>query len=129
MTAPERLLLVDDDPSQLLTLCALLEEERYAVACASSYSEAAALLDVDASWVVALVDHHLGKANGMSVAELVRAKAPSATILMLSGNLPAEVLPPQLDGWILKGESFAQLLAAIASAREARATRVAIAVT
>jgi CheY-like chemotaxis protein len=82
----KRLLLVDDDESNRLTLSVLLEEEDYSVTVAGSCAEARAMLVDTAPYDLVLLDHALGDGVGSDLVAPIRQTMPKAKIVALSGS-------------------------------------------
>jgi len=107
-----RLLVVEDDASNRLTLCALLEDEGFEVEAASSLAEAEDLLRRAAPFAAVLLDRGLGREDGLALVPTVRAAMPAAKIVVLSGqDTPA----PGVDATLRKGDRFDDLSAALAA--------------
>lgn len=102
------LLLVEDDPSDRLTLATLLEDAGFAVVTAASYAEAARLLQRPGGYDAVLLDQGLGDGEGMDLIPLVRRVLPQAKLVLVTG---ARLEPrPPVDGLFLKGALFDELL-------------------
>lgn len=83
-----KLLLVDDDESNRLTLSVLLEDEGYEVDTAASFAEARArLLDPGAAYDGVLLDQHLGDGLGVDLLEVLRGNLPEAKAVLISGSI------------------------------------------
>jgi two-component system response regulator RegA len=108
---PRRLLLVEDDPSNQLTLCALLEDAGFEVETASSLAEAAARIEHASHLDAILLDRGLGAEDGLVLVPAVRAAMPRAKIIVLSG---AEDTPPGVDATLRKGMGFDALASCLA---------------
>lgn len=106
-----RVLLVDDDESNLLTLAAVLEDEGFEVAQAESVPAAEAAL-AGAPFDLAIVDHHIGEHLGTDLAVDIRRRSPSTKIVMLSGSLP-ERPKVVLDAFLEKGADLTRVLATL----------------
>jgi signal transduction histidine kinase len=85
VTAHARLLLVDDNESNCLTLSALLEDEGFAVATATSGREALDQLDAVDPHVV-VCDLHMPDLDGFGVLHGVRTRDPGLPVVILSGD-------------------------------------------
>ncbi len=83
--APVRLLLLDDDPTNLHLRCAILRQHGYECLSAGTIEQATALLDqID----IAVLDYHLGEGEfGTEVAETLRRRRPHIPIIILSATL------------------------------------------
>jgi signal transduction histidine kinase len=84
MSSHVRVLIVDDEPSVLFTLQAILEREGYQVATARTATEAEALLERQA-FDVALLDLRLEEADGIELLERLIARQPDCMAIMLTG--------------------------------------------
>ena len=85
-TAPpvRRLLIVDDDEAFRLRLAQAMERRGYAVALAESFAAAEAQIRSQAP-DFAVVDLKLGDGSGLDLVPLIRAQAPDARIVILTG--------------------------------------------
>lgn len=107
----KRLLLVDDDESNRLTLSALLEDEGFLVDLAASFAEAKQLLEADPPpYGALLLDHSLGDGYGMDLVPLVRRILPSTKIIAMSGSLGADQMRQGADAELPKGMHFPDFL-------------------
>ena len=116
MTMAIRVLLVDDDESNRLTLSAVLEDEGYEVREASSVPEAeGALSDPGGGpFAVAVLDQHIGKHLGTDLAVEIRRRSPATKILLLSGSLLERPDVP-LDAFVTKGDDVSRVLSTLRS--------------
>ncbi|HEY3665038.1 MAG TPA: response regulator [Polyangiaceae bacterium] len=107
-----RLLLVDDDDGNRLTLSALLEDEGFEIDVAASFAEAAALLDQGArsDYAAVLLDHSLGDGYGSDLIPLLRSKLPRTKIIAMSGSLGADGMRNKSDAELPKGMHFPDFL-------------------
>ena len=108
-----RVLLLDDDPANLLLRGAILRQNGYECMSASSIEEADEMLD---SADIAVLDYHLGEGKfGTEVAERLRARRPAVPIIILSATLEHRFGGPE-DMHLLKGySSVDDLLSALRS--------------
>lgn len=83
--APIRVLLLDDDPENLLLRAAILRKHGYVTDTAASVSEAEKLVNkID----IAVLDYHLGAGQfGTEVADILRGQRPEVPIIILSATL------------------------------------------
>ena len=81
-----RLLLIEDDEANRLTIAALLEDEGIAVIEASSCAEARQVVASDAAWDVAVVDRRLGDGDGLGLVSMLRSARPGARIALWTGD-------------------------------------------
>ena len=114
-----RVLLVEDDASNRVTLTALLEDERFGVDEADSLAEARGLIAAGKTWDCVLLDLQLGDGRGTELVPCLRASAPGARIVLMSGAAPDRA-PPGIDVVVAKPASFDRVLAAL---RHPSATR------
>ena len=87
--APARLLVVDDDPSVLLTIAAILSGEGYAVTSAGSVAEALGHLRT-APFDLVLTDLRLEGESGLTLLAELRRHWPETTAVMLTGYASLE---------------------------------------
>jgi two-component system, OmpR family, response regulator len=82
---PVRVLLLDDDPENLLLRAAILRKYGYQTDTASTIGEAEKLLnEID----IAVLDYHLGAGQfGTEVATILRRRRPEVPIIILSATL------------------------------------------
>ncbi|XXF78627.1 response regulator [Myxococcaceae bacterium GXIMD 01537] len=102
------LLLVEDDASNRMTLSALLEDAGFAVITASSYTEAAGLLQRPGGYDAVLLDQGLGDGQGTDLVPLVRRVLPRARLVFVTGGDSLPRVP--VDGVFRKGAHFDDLL-------------------
>jgi two-component system, response regulator RegA len=106
-----RLLVVDDDESNRLTLSALLEDEGYLVDVAASFSEAKQLLEESPPHYEALLlDHSLGDGFGMDLVPLIRQILPGSKVIAMSGSIGADRMRHEADAELAKGMHFPEFL-------------------
>src|ERR1043165_336777 len=79
-----RILIIDDEPAVRAVLCDLLSA-RYECAGVASASEALALLRAEDSFDLVLSDIMMKGMSGLEMVPHVRAIAPDALIIMISG--------------------------------------------
>lgn len=110
-----RLLLVDDDQSNLVTLAVLLEGEGFVVDTAASFAAAKPMITDDgARYDLVLLDQNLGDGRGSALLPLVRARMPEAKALLISGSVGDEDLSAAgFDAILIKSTPFPDLLAAL----------------
>ena len=108
-----RLLLVDDDYGNRVTLAVLLDEEGYRVDEVASLREGRERLSAaGAAYDIVLLDYHLGDGHGSALLPMLRERMPAAKVFLLSGSITEqgyEGLP--VDGFVPKGIAFPALLA------------------
>ncbi len=108
MTSAKRVLIVDDNEANLLTLCAVLEEEGYEVVEATTYAQAEELL-WSSHFDVVLLDRGLGQRDGAALAPLAKTRNGAALVCVLSGHVTEEPLPG-VDAQLRKGDPVEGLL-------------------
>lgn len=86
MTLPEKpaILLVDDEPSVLFALSAVLEEEGFDVGCAGDGLTALEMFR-KRKWDLLITDFSMPGINGQELAEAIRATAPEFPIILITG--------------------------------------------
>jgi two-component system OmpR family response regulator len=106
-----RVLLLDDDPANLLLRSAILRQNGYEALPASSIEEANELLD---GTDIAVLDYHLGHGKfGTEVAAKLRQRRPEVPIIILSATLERRFGGVE-DMHLLKGHSSVEdLLSAL----------------
>ena len=102
VTAPVRVLLLDDHPENLLLRSTILRKYGYLTETATTIGEAEKLLDeID----IAVLDYHLGAGKfGTEVASKLRQQRPQVPIIILSATLERRFGGPE-DMHLLKGYS------------------------
>lgn len=113
-----RLLLVDDDAANLITLEALLEAEGFDVHTASSTPQAGDVL-AGSTFDVVVADYRLDGSGCEPLLDLVEATLPKAKVIVLSGD-PPDHLSTRVSALVPKGERFEVLLGKIRSALNGR---------
>ena len=109
-----RVLLVDANAANRLTLGTLLEDEGHHVDVAASVEEGKTAITRDgATYDVVLLDLHLGDGLGTKLVPLARRHIPAARVLLISGSVEAHEIPRDVtfDGTLDKGCSFDDLVA------------------
>ena len=102
-TRQPRILLVDDDPSVLETLKAVLEMSQFQVSAAGNVAEAIHLIDTQA-FDALLSDLHMpGAGDGFTVVSAMRHKHPAAITLLFTGY-PA--LKEAMDAILLQADEI-----------------------
>jgi two-component system response regulator RegA len=106
-----RLLLVDDDEGNRLTLSALLEDEGFQVDVVASFVEATQLLEAGApDYAAVLLDHSLGDGYGSDLIPLLRRALPGAKVIAMSGSVGADRMGRSSDAELPKGLHFPDFL-------------------
>jgi two-component system response regulator RegA len=111
-TSRRSLLLVEDDPSNWLTLSALLEDAGFSVSIAESCAQATQLLEGPSRYEVVLLDSGLGDGDGRALVPLVRRRMPAAKLVLVTGMDGPEPRAP-VDAVFRKGENTEELLACL----------------
>lgn len=106
----KKILLIDDDEANRLSLSFMLEDEGYAVDVAGSCAEGRVVIDANDGFDVVIVDYHLGDGTGVELLPLVRAKHPRARIALLSGDA---IKGAVVDVVLTKGMDPAVLLSTV----------------
>ncbi len=106
-----RLLLVDDDEGNRVTLSALLEDEGFQVDIVASFAEATRLLEGgSAEYAAVLLDHSLGDGYGTDLIPLLRRALPGAKVIAMSGSVGADRMRQSSDAELPKGLHFPDFL-------------------
>jgi CheY-like chemotaxis protein len=109
--AMKRLLLVDDDESNRVTLSALLEDDGFAVDLACSFAEASATLGGSPPpYDAILLDHSLGDGYGSELIPLIRRVLPKTKVFAMSASAGAGGMPHAADAELPKGLHFPEFL-------------------
>lgn len=107
-----RLLLIDDDEGNRLTLSALLEDEGFEVDVVASFAEATQLLQGEPpAYAGVLLDHSLGDGYGTDLIPLIRRVAPEAKVVAMSGSTGGGGMRRSADAELPKGMHFPDFLA------------------
>ena len=111
----KKLLVVDDDSSNRVTLSLLLEGEGFDVSEAASCADARALLSGEgARFDVVLLDQHLGDGLGSELLPEFRSRMPTAKLVQISGSIDrSERIEGAFDAYVPKGVGFPDVLARI----------------
>src|ERR1700744_3846856 len=114
---PVRVLLLDDDPENLLLRAAILRKHGYLTDTAATIKEAEKLLNtID----IAVLDYHLGAGQfGTEVAAVLRQRRPEVPIIILSATLERRFGGVE-DMHLLKGHSSVEDLVAALRALDAK---------
>jgi two-component system response regulator RegA len=109
-----KILLVDDDDSNRVTLSVLLEDEGYAVDVEGSFEGAKKRLGSADGYDLLLLDQHLGDGLGSDLVPLVRQRWPAAKVLLISGSISDRSGMAELfDALVPKGAAFPDVLALV----------------
>src|SRR6266704_848918 len=85
LMAPQRLLVVEDDPGVRTTIVTCLELEGYAVDSASSTKEAIDRLAA-ASYPIVITDIYIDDRTGLDVLEAARRKDPGCSVILMTAR-------------------------------------------
>ena len=112
-------LVVDDQPSILTTLSAILADEGYRAICAASGEEALEIYD-EVQPDVVFLDVWLADMDGLETLQALRDRDPSAAVIMISGHGTTQTAVKALKmgacDFIEKPLSYAQVMSAVAGA-------------
>ena len=114
-----RVLVVEDEDELAAGLRGQLIDEGYEVEHAASVSEALAKID-QAPFDVAVLDLHLGEADGLTVLARLRQTSPHAAAVVLTGEAAIEhavqALRVGVDDFLLKPSHIAEVKTSVAKA-------------
>jgi two-component system response regulator RegA len=110
MALARRILLVEDDHSNRLTMAALLEDAGFHVSEAESLAHARKALSEGQVYEVVMLDRRLPDGDGLSVIATIRSALPSAYVVVLSGEKDTS---PLADVCLTKGSDFSLTLSAL----------------
>src|SRR5438034_9716644 len=85
LMAPQRLLVVEDDPGVRTTIVTCLELEGYAVDSASSTKEAIDRLAA-VSYPIVITDIYIDDRTGLDVLEAARRKDPGCSVILMTAR-------------------------------------------
>ena len=80
-----RILVVDDEPDVLMTVCGLLDALGHQTECAHSVAEARTRLDAD-TFDAVLSDVHMPRARGTELAEGLATSHPQLPVVLMTGD-------------------------------------------
>lgn len=119
-----RVLLIDDDPTVVDLLSALLSLEGHEVHAADSAEQALSLVEARARLDLILTDLHLPGMQGAALATALRAaKEPQTLLFAMSGSQPAAELADRFDYFLLKPFDVADVVEAVTAVRAQKSTR------
>lgn len=114
--APDRLLVVDDDPAVLATHARILGRAGYQVGTATDGAEALRALEADAGVLAVVSDVSMPGMDGTELTNRIMRDHPGVRVLLVTGlNPPLEVLVHARVGLVAKPVSSAGLLSALRS--------------
>jgi two-component system response regulator RegA len=105
MMIGERLLVVDDDESNRVTLAALLESEGYVVDESADCDDALRRI-AQSNYAAVILDWRLGTRSGAELVAPIRTHQPAARILVVTGSDTLDAHTIGVDAIGTKGESF-----------------------
>lgn len=119
-----RLLLVDDEPSILLTLGTILQRRGYQVTAVASVSEALSAMQED-GFDVLVSDLNIGQPyDGFTIASAMRRIHPKVATILITGypafETALESIRQQVDDYVLKPADVDDLINLIEKKLEAR---------
>ena len=106
-----RVLLIDDNDANRLTLAALLESEGFEVTEGTCLTEARKSLAGAQVFDLVLLDRHLSDGLGPQLIPLIRAQLPSCKVIVVSGSGQRDENDASecADGYFGKGEDLEHL--------------------
>jgi putative two-component system response regulator len=115
--ATQRLLLVDDEPNVLASLCNVLKGAGYHVTCCDSLRQAVQAIRTD-NFHCVLTDLYLGETDlGVQIAEIARERRPHTPVIVLTARPTfdgaQEALRNRVADIVVKPVEPAQLLATV----------------
>jgi CheY-like chemotaxis protein len=110
-----RVLLIDDNDANRLTLAALLESEGFEITEGTCLTEARGSLAGAQVFDLVLLDRHLSDGLGPELIPLIRAQLPRCKVIVVSGSghRQQNAASEGADGYFGKGEDLEQLFAKI----------------
>ena len=115
--AGRRLLLVDDNPTNLRILTLQTQRWGFAITCAPSGPAALALLDGGATFDAAIIDIQMPEMDGYTLAAEIRKRRPSGQLAILAltsmGHDPARFAPLDIARVLTKPAKASALLDAL----------------
>jgi PAS domain S-box-containing protein len=126
---PLRILLVDDDPLLLKSLCDILESDGHSVQTAdggqAGIDEFLAACAHAEPFAAVITDLGMPNVDGRAVASVIKAAAPTTPVVLLTGwghGLQGDKMPEYIDRVLNKPPRLAELRAALADIASARLT-------
>src|SRR6266540_3655813 len=124
--APQRLLVVEDDPGVRTTIVTCLELEGYAVDAASSTKEAIDRLAAE-SYPIVISDIYIDDRTGLDVLEAARRKDPGCSVILMTARGTMETVMAATRGgafdYIAKPFDLDRMLETVKRAEAARNER------
>lgn len=87
----KKILIVDDEPSILLSLRKLLEYHKYSVFCAQGIQEVKKLLNSQTQFDLVIVDLYLPDGHGTNLISFLKQKHPSLQAILMTGKQSIQV--------------------------------------
>jgi DNA-binding response OmpR family regulator len=109
-----RVLILDDDAANRVTLAALLEDEGMQVEAVDSLAALRSAVH-DSTFDVAVLDLHVGDGLGTEVVPALAARGTRVILMSGTGALDRGVAG--VEATFLKGDAFAALLSAVRGSR------------
>lgn len=109
-----RILLLEDDEGNALTMSALLEDEGFVVHVFGRCADARLALASPEPFAAVLLDRGLPDGDGAELAALSRARQPSARVIVLSGAASSGH-DATIDAFVAKGSGIDAVLRAMRS--------------
>jgi CheY-like chemotaxis protein len=101
------ILFVDDHELLARVSCKYLQMQGYHAEYAYNANEALSKLD-GVKFDMLVTDYHMEGMNGLELAKLVRQKAPSLPVIIVTGAAPVEE-SKEVDAWVGKQDMFPAL--------------------
>ena len=117
VNSASRLLLIDDDEANRLTLSALLEDEGFLGEGASTVEQGQQCLFDEPTYDVVLLDWNLDGTSGSALLAPIRNHHPGARIIVVTGDKARLSRVSDVDGVFQKNDRFEALLALLPNAR------------
>lgn len=87
----KKILIVDDEPSILLSLRKLLEYHKYSVFCAQGIQEVKKLLNSQTQFDLVIVDLYLPDGHGTNLISFLKQKHPNLQAILMTGKQSIQV--------------------------------------
>jgi CheY-like chemotaxis protein len=102
------ILFVDDHELLARVSCKILQMQGYQAEYAYNADDALAIFECD-KFDMLVTDYRMAGMNGLELARLIRQKAPSLPVIIVTGYPPTEG-SNEVDAWIGKQDMFPALL-------------------
>ena len=117
MSAPRKILAVDNEPSVTLSLRYVFSGPQYEVTCVNDSQTALAKLDISPDYDVIIVDQKMPNLTGLKLVEEIKKRDITSKIIVVAANLSPEIREAynQLDvnGMFLKPFNVDELRSAV----------------